>query len=104
MVGCDNGEIMHMVLEAFPSAPCIINSFLGLRFMKSRRYARQTDGQTACQGLAVARRQRKQKEGKAGEDPRVNKHWRGVVSLEFRCGALTEIERTSLRKLIERMG
>lgn len=37
VVGCDNGEIMHMVLEAFPSAPCIINSFLGLRFMKSRR-------------------------------------------------------------------
>ena len=37
MVGCDsrNVEIMHMALYASPSNPCIINSFLGLRFMKS---------------------------------------------------------------------
>jgi hypothetical protein len=42
VVGCDNGEIMHMVLDAFPSAPCIINSYLGLRFMKSRGYASQS--------------------------------------------------------------
>jgi hypothetical protein len=37
-----NVEIMHMVLDAFPSNPCIINSFLGLRFMKSLRCVSQT--------------------------------------------------------------
>lgn len=44
VVGCDrsNVEIMHMVLDAFPSNPCIINSFLGLRFMKSLRCVSQT--------------------------------------------------------------
>lgn len=62
MVSCDrpNGEIMHMALDAFPSAPCIINSFLGLRFMKSPRYVCQT----AWQLLAG-------KESK-GKDARVN--------------------------------
>jgi hypothetical protein len=59
MVRCDNGEIMHVVLDAFPSAPCIINSFLELRFMKSPRYVSQrawhllTGKESKCRGVRV---------------------------------------------------
>lgn len=48
MVSCDrpNGDIMHTALDASPSAPCIINRFLEMRFMKSRRYVCQTAWQS----------------------------------------------------------
>jgi len=69
MVGCDrsNVEIMHMVLDAFPSNPCIINSVLGVEIYEISQ---------VCQSdrLAVAAGQRKQMEEREG------KHRQGIKS------------------------